>query len=73
MALPHLMSPRPKSTKSVLQRTFDIFTYTPACRPTRQRRAGTPFCFLGRSESALRRGFRLRETPRARLVARFGR
>ena len=44
-----------------------IFTYTPACRPTRQRRAGTPFCFLGRSESALRRGFRLRENPRRAL------
>ena len=36
-------------------------------------RAGAPFFSLGRSESALRRGFRSGENARARLPARFGR
>ena len=59
----HFVILKANSTQSISA----IFTYTPACRPTRQRRAGTPFCFLGRSESALRRGFRLRENPRRAL------
>ena len=46
---------------------------TPACHPTRLSRAGAPFFSLGRSESALRRGFRSGENARARLPARFGR